>query len=786
MGIPTAVFSAFALAVAAPWLHRLIGPRSGWVFALLPAGIFAYLTTLVGPMSAGDAVRVEYPWVPALGVALSFHLDGLALLFSLLIAGTGVLVLIYSAGYLGDHPQAGRFYAALLTFMGAMFGLVLADNLFALFVFWELTSIASYFLIGFNHERAEARAAALQALLITGGGGLTLLAGLLLLGSAGGSFEMSELAGRGSAIRTHVLYLPVFILVLLGAATKSAQFPFHFWLPGAMAAPSPVSAYLHSATMVKAGVYLLARLHPMLGGTDEWQVSLAAIGGVTMITAGVLAVCASDLKQILAYSTVSALGTLVLLLGIGTPGAVQAAIVFLLAHALYKGALFMVAGAIEHETGTRDVRELGGLRRVMPFTAAAAVLAGLALAGLAPFLSFIGKEAMFEAVWDEAAWAILVPASVFAGALIVVVAGLVAYRPFFSASRPELAKTHEAPMSLWLGPVVLALAGTASGLWPMPVAEQIVSPAVTSVLGTPTAVKLALWHGVNPALLMSAASLTLGVIVYLLRDKLGHMLGRLRSVLTIGPAAWYDLELRGLEWTARTVTAVVQSGYLRYYTFTILAMAAGLTGYALLGRVGLSPPGDWTDLTFYEAGLVVVILLSALMAIVVRSYLTAIAALGVLGYAVAIVYVMFGAPDLAMTQFLVETLTLILFLQVFARRRQTPDLSYRPARLRDAILAIVVGTLMTALVLVATAHQFSPSISRYYSERSLPDAHGRNVVNVILVDFRGLDTLGEITVLAAAGIGVFALLKLRHRRGDVAISEVSDESHPPSVTEGSS
>lgn len=765
MGIITAVCSTFTLAVAAPRLHRLLGPRSGWALALLPAGLFAYFVALAGPVAAGDALRVEHPWAPALGVALSFRLDGLALLFALLITGTGALVLAYSAGYLGTHPRAGRFYAALLLFMGAMLGLVLADNVFALFVFWELTSVASFLLIGFDHTRADARSAARQALLVTGSGGLALLAGLILLGTAGGSYELSELLERGAAVRSHPFYLPVFVLVLLGAATKSAQFPFHFWLPGAMAAPTPVSAYLHSATMVKAGVYLLARLHPVLGGTDEWRVAVTTLGAVTMVTSGVLAVCASDLKQILAYSTVSALGTLVLMLGVGSSGAVQAAVVFLLAHALYKGALFMVAGAIDHETGTRDIGELGGLWRAMPYTAAAAALAGLALAGVGPFLAFIGKEALFEAVWASAeARAVLVPAAVFAGALFVAVAGLVAVGPFFGPPRPGLAKAHEAPPSMWLGPAVLAVAGFVAGVWPGPVAEWVVSPAVAAVVGAPTAVKLALWHGVNPALAMSAGAFVLGVAVYLLGDPLGRALGGARRVLAVGPTAGYDLAVRGLEWKARTTTRVVQSGYLRYYTFAVLLTAVGLVGYALVGRAGLAPPGDWRDVTFYEAGLLVVVVLAAIMAVVVRSYLTAIAALGVVGYAIAIVFVMFGAPDLAMTQFLVETLTLILFLQVFARRRQTGDLSRRPARLRDAALAVAVGGLMAALVLVASANQFSPPISRYYSERSLPEGHGRNVVNVILVDFRGLDTLGEITVLGAAGVGVYALLKLRPRR----------------------
>lgn len=787
MGITAAVLSGFALAVVAPGLHRRLGKRSGWAFALLPAGIAAYLTALVGPVSAGEVVRVAYPWVPDLGVSLSFRIDGLSLLFGLLIAGIGALVLIYAADYLGDDPQVGRFYAFLLLFLGSMLGLVLADNLYALFVFWELTSVSSFLLIGYKHDKPKARAAAWQALLVTGGGGLALLAGFLLLGIAGGSYELSDLLARGDMVRGHGLYLPVFVLVLIGAGAKSAQFPFHFWLPAAMAAPTPVSAYLHSATMVKAGVYLLARLHPVLGGTPEWHTGVTTVGAVTMVTAGVLAVTRSDLKQILAYSTVSALGTLVLLLGIGTEGAVAAAVVFLLAHALYKGALFMAAGAVEREAGTRDVRELSGLRRAMPVTAAAAVSAGLAMVGVGPFLSFIGKEAMFEAVWAAPdVWSFLVPVAVFTGALFVVVAGLVAYRPFFGPQRESLGSPHEAPAGLWLGPVVLAAAGMAAGVWPALLAGPFVSPAVVAVLGRPHPVELALWHGMNPALVMSLISVALGAAIYLLRDRLGRTLRDGAQLLDYGPEAGYGLAVRGLDRAARSTTAVVQSGYLRYYIFTVLAAAVGLTGYALVGRAGLAPPGDWRDVRFYEAGLLVIVVAAALMAVVVRSYITAIAALGVVGYGVAVVFVMFGAPDLAMTQFLVETLTLILFLQVFARRRSAPDRSRRSARLRDAALAVAVGALMAALVLVATAEQFRPPISRFFTERSLPDAHGRNVVNVILVDFRGLDTLGEITVLAAAGVGVYALLRLRLRKppeGNAADPSCDPPETPPAPPE---
>jgi multicomponent Na+:H+ antiporter subunit A len=393
-----AVFSSFGAALAAPWLHRVTRGATAPLLALLPASLLIYFASFAGRIAKGERVTVSYAWAPNLGVNLSFALDGLSLLFALLICGIGALVVIYAGGYLAGHHQLGRFYAFLLLFMASMLGLVLADNLLLLFVFWELTSISSFLLIGFDHEQEASRAAALQALLVTGGGGLALFAGMILLGLAGDSFELSTLLARGDMVRGDTRYLPILLLVVAGAFTKSAQVPFHFWLPGAMAAPTPVSAYLHSATMVKAGVYLLARLSPILGETATWTAIVAPVGAITMLLGGVIALYQTDLKRILAYSTISALGTLVLLLGLGTAAAITAAIVFLFAHALYKGALFMVAGALDHETGTRDVEQLGGLRRAMPVTAVVAALAAVSLAGFGPVVSFIGKELLLEAV----------------------------------------------------------------------------------------------------------------------------------------------------------------------------------------------------------------------------------------------------------------------------------------------------------------------------------------------------------------------------------------------------
>ena len=762
-----AVFSGFILALIAPGLHRFTGRATSWALALLPLALTAYFASFLGGISSGETFHVRHAWAPSLGVNLSFTLDGLSLLLALLINGVGALVLVYAGGYLAGHPQLGRFHVLLLIFMASMLGLVLSDNLLLLFVFWELTSWSSYFLIGFEHERPAARAASLQALLVTAGGGLALLAGFLLLGQAGGSLELSALLSGSPDVRAHALHAPILLLVLAGAFTKSAQFPFHFWLPGAMEAPTPVSAYLHSATMVKAGVYLLARLSPVLGGTGLWIGIVTVVGGVTMLLGACLALAQTDLKRILAYSTVSALGMLMLLLGVGGELAVQAAMAYLLCHSLYKGALFLVVGAIDHETGTRDVDRLGGLARVMPLTTLAAGVAALSMAGLPPLFGFIAKELTYEAAMRASGAAWVTTAAVAANILLVAVAGVVGLRPFLGKSLPTPRPPREAPASLWLGPLALAALGLFLGVWPAMGADQLVSAASASILGSAADIHLELWHGLTPALALSAVTLAGGVGVYAGRALPRKLATRWEGASRWGPAGWYELALSGLNGLAIGQTRLLQSGYLRYYLMITVAATAGLAGYALAGRGPLEVTFNWSNLRFYEAGLAMLILLAILAAVLAKSRLAAIAALGVIGYSVALTFVLFGAPDLAMTQFLVETLTVILFVLVFYHLPESRIVSSRAARWRDALLAACVGAVMSALVLVGTPEHYPP-ISDYFAEHSVPDGHGRNVVNVILVDFRGLDTLGEITVLAVAAIGVFALLKLRRRTDDAS------------------
>lgn len=763
MGIIAAILVGFLLAAAAPWVWRVGRGAGRWAMPLVPLALTVYFASLLPAASEGVFQEVSVAWAPSLGLSLSFRADGLALLFALLITGIGTLIFLYTGTYLAGHRDLGRFYAYLAMFMASMLGLVLADNLVLLFIFWELTSISSFLLIGFDHERAEARAAALQALLVTTGGGLALLAGVLLLGQMGGTMEISRLVYEASEIREHALYLPALLLIAAGAFTKSAQYPCHFWLPAAMEAPTPVSAYLHSATMVKAGVYLLARLAPVLGGTDAWWYALVGVGSATMLAGGFLALVSTDLKQILAYSTVSALGTLTLALGVGDPGAVRAAVVFLLAHAMYKGSLFLVAGTVDHEAGTRDATQLGGLWRAMPVTALAAALASLALAGFGPLLSFIGKEMLLEAAWESEARLMLSAVLVATGAAFAAVAGVVGYGVFFGRrASPET--PHEAPVGLWIGPMVLALAGVAAGLYPDALAQTLIAPAAGAILGPDSGgvepLKLVLWHGLTPALGMSVASIALGLAAYAFWPRIRDAGRRLQFVLDRGPARWYSVALDGLAATAAAQTRLLQSGYLRFYLMTILGTTVALVGFTFWNRTAVGVSWQLSGVRLYEFLLAGVIVAAAIAAVRAKTRLAAVAALGVVGYCVGLVFILFGAPDLAMTQFTIETLTVILFVLVLYRLPRFVVFSSPRVRFRDAVAAGIVGTLVTLLVLVAIDIPHRQTISGFFVENSYPAAHGRNVVNVILVDFRGFDTLGEITVLAVAAVGIYSLVRL--------------------------
>ena len=741
-----ALLSAYVVS-RRPWTARLL--------AVWPAALAVVLAAeLRSRLSAGPRV-VEHSWAPSLGLSLSFNLDGLSLLFALLITAIGALVVLYASRDLEDHPQAGRFHASLFAFMGAMLGVALSDNILTLFVFWELTGFTSFLLIGFDHERPEARSAAIQALIVTGGGGLALLAAGVLLLDVSGTASLSAMAASDAPIAAHPFYAAIAILVLLAAFTKSAQVPFHFWLPNAMVAPTPVSAYLHSATMVKAGVYLVARMTPILGATTLWTTAVTVAGAATMAVGAYRAVQETDLKRILAYSTVSALGVMTMLLGIGTREAVIAALVYLVAHACYKGALFLVAGAIDHETGTRDIGTLSGLARAMPITAVAGGAAALSMAGVPLTLGFVAKESAYEALWHGGQWPTWLLALTVLTSVLLGLAGLLAgVSPFRGAPGPG-PNGHEPSWPLWMPPLVLAVGGGLFGLVPS-MLDGPFSAAAGAILGTSAGVSLAVWHGLTPPLMLSMLTL-LGVwAAYVLRDVIRRRAWRPAH----GAEQLYTGALAALNAISRAIAPALHSAPLRSYVMVIVVTTMVVGGAALLTASGGRALGPAMNVLVHEILIVLIVIAGALAATLAKSTMAAVLSLGAVGYGVAVTFVVLGAPDLAMTQFSVETLTVLIYVLVFRHFRDLGALSPRLVRYRDAGIAIGIGTFISALVLSVARSETAPRLREYFVEHGPTLGHGRNIVNVILVDFRAFDTMGEITVLATAAIGVSALLRL--------------------------
>ncbi|MHC1742708.1 MAG: putative monovalent cation/H+ antiporter subunit A [Syntrophobacteraceae bacterium] len=761
-----AVLAGFAVGLLAPLTVRAGRGWSGWLIALLPLSLFGYFAHFLPRIEHGERFLFQYGGLSSLGVDLTFCLDGLSLLFALLITGVGTIVCVYSGEYLSGHRDLGKFYSCLLAFMASMLGVVLSDNVIALFMFWELTSITSYLLIGFEHHREPARRAALQALLVTGFGGLSLLAAFLLMQQVSGTFETSSMLEGAGILTGSPLYTAILLLVLVGAATKSAQVPFHFWLPSAMEAPTPVSTYLHAATMVKAGVYLLARFTPLLGGTDLWQNLVMALGALTMVTGAWLSFFQTDLKRILAYATIGALGVCVFLIGIGSASALLACMGFLVAHAVYKGGLFLTAGILDHETGTRNVGHLGGLGGSMPITCTGALLAALSSAGVPPLLGFQGKELLFEATLRAPFPGLLTSLAVFVVILSAAMSGIVGVRPFFGRRANLPSPSHDPSPVLWIGPMILGALGLLLGLVPFSLSTALLAPAASAAMGKAVAAQPFQWHGLDWKLSLSLTGLLAGIILFWKWDRLRSALSGLIPAGRFGPAALYDVSIRALEACARAQTRFFQSGHLHIYLLTVVATATGLLVWALM-RDGVAL-GDlqfhrWTNARLYEVIITLTLLVATFMVATASSRLVAIVCLGVVGYGVALIFLFFSAPDLAMTQFAIETLSVILLVLVMFKLPKYQRFSGGRSRARDAVLALSAGGVMTLLVLIVTSIDRSPRLVPFFADHSLLLAKGRNVVNVILVDFRGFDTLGEITVLSAAAIGVYSLVRFRSR-----------------------
>ncbi len=716
----------------------------------------------------GNVVSMRISWMPLLGLDLALRIDGLTLLFTLLILGIGSLILFYAGHYLSKDEDDGRFLSYMMLFMTAMIGIVMADNLILLWLFWELTSISSFLLIGFWGHRSDARRGARMALTVTGAGGLALLAGLLLLGQAAGSYALGDVLAAGDTIRASANYPLIVALVLFGAFTKSAQFPFHFWLPHAMAAPTPVSAFLHSATMVKAGVFLLARLNPALGDTPLWAITLSLVGLATLMYAAWFALLERDLKGILAFSTVSHLGLITLLLGLGSPLAIVAAVFHILNHATFKAALFMSVGIIDHETGTRDIDRLGALWSMMPLTGTMTLLAGAAMAGFPPFNGFLSKEMLFEQslVNDVfGALSTLIPLLVMVGATLSVAYSLrLVYSLFFAApkltreqkAQPPM-KVHDPARGMLLPGLFLAAMSLLVGLFPMTLAAPLVHAASLAVQGDTTPLfTLALWHGINLPLIMSLAAVGGGVAVLSQHRRFARIaaLFPARNASLLFEAIILRL-IKATLW----LTLRLENGSLQRYQALLILCALVMAG------IGLSQLGSLTG----ERGLQpidgMLVLGAALMvfgaigsALSHRWRLVSLLMLSVVGLTVSLTFVRFSAPDLALTQLSVEVVSMILMILALFFLPQRPPLLVSSRRiLRDLFLAASLG-LAVAMLNYALLTRETLTIADYFLRESVPGGGGTNVVNVILVDFRGFDTFGEITVLTLAGLATFKLL----------------------------
>ncbi len=737
---------------------RHLGRYVWLVGVVAPAVTVLWLGANSSRVTSVNGVVARTDWVPSLGLALDLRLDAFSALMVVLISGIGALVYVYGWQYFGQSHRGGLAAGLLTLFAGSMLGVVVADNLFVLYLFWELTSITSYLLIGLDDDDPEARSAAQHALLVTGFGGLVMLAGFVVLGQQAGTFRISELlAAPPSGSATTV----ALVLILIGAFTKSAQYPFHSWLPGAMVAPTPISAYLHSAAMVKAGVYLVARLAPVFGGEPVWRPLVVSVGLITMVIGGLRALLPADLKQLLALGTISQLGFLVVLFGIGRPEATAAGCVLILAHGLFKAALFMVVGIVDHETQTRNIDQLPLLGRGWGPTRAVGVASAASMAAVPPLAGFVAKEEAYGALVDGGVGDRVVLAGIVIGSVLTVAYsirfGCALVRPdAVSGRRSARAGTDHAPGRWFVLPgVVLALGSIVLGLAPALWSDLVDRAA--NALDPAASAHLELWHGFSAPLALSVVTLAGGAMLFALRRVVSGV--QERMTFPVGGGRVYEALVGATLGLAARVTSVVQSGSLPIYAAVVLSTAAVAPVVAMVGGRWWS---GWPEIIGRPAHVPIaaILLAGCVAATLARRRFAAAILLGVVGYGMALFFVVQGAPDLALTQFAIETLSIVAFLLVF---RVLPDRFERgaPAVRRSARLAVsvTVGVFVMLMAIVASGWRTEPSVSREMSERALPDGDGRNVVNVILVDIRGLDTMGEITVLATAGIGIVALAR---------------------------
>jgi len=791
-----AVTAPFLSAVAMPFLYKYVRRiHLGWFVLVVPFLLFLVFARHYPLRSSMEPVVRSVPWIPSMDVHFTVHLDSLSLLFALLITGIGVLVVLYSVFYMSKERESlHNFYIYLLGFMGAMLGVVLSDNLLVLYMFWELTSISSFLLIAYWFQRKRSRYGAVKALLITVFGGFAMLLGFMMMYAATGTFSIRGIVAAADRFADHSLFLPSMCLILLGALTKSAHFPFHIWLPDAMEAPTPISAYLHSATMVKAGVYVVARFIPVFGGHMEWFWIIVIAGMITLFWGSFLAIRQVDLKAMLAYSTVSQLGLIMTLLGIGSmaldprlshetamlfSGAILAAVFHLVNHSAFKGTLFMVVGILDHELGTRDIRKLGGLMSFMPISFTLTIIGAFSMAGLPPFSGFLSKELFFTGTLTAFRnldwWAAWIPALAWiASVLTFIYSMMLVFHTFTGKHKPELLDkpSHEASAGMLIPPVILASVVVALFFVPNAVSRTLFEPLMHTTLpgllppGETFDVHISHWHGPTTELMMTLAIVVVGTFLFVQLSKWIGLYDYLPGKWTLNRL--FDLVLSGMERVSAKITGTYMTGILRHYFVYILGFMIVLTGGSLLlQNAFVFDVSCNADVELYEYAIGVAIVVSAVLMIFSKSRLTAIIALSVIGFLISQFYVVFRAPDLALTQLVVETISTTLFLLCFYfLPKLKKDIGSIPFKITNLIVSIGVGVTFTLIGLSALNHRLFEPISSFY-ERSYELAGAKNIVNAILVDFRGFDTMLEIVVLFSAGIGVYTLIKFRSsRRGD--------------------
>lgn len=798
------IFLPIIVAIFIPFLFKkAVNIHTGWFVLIVPVALVVFYGTYIPSVMDGTTYTNEMPWIPSLGISIISYIDGLSLLFSLLITGIGALVVLYSIFYLDKKKEKlGNFYVYLLMFMSAMLGVVQSDHLISLYFFWELTSISSFLLIGYWYTRDRSRFGALKSMMITVFGGLMMLGGFLILSIIGGSFSIRELIAQAPELAGQDLFVWALVLVLLGAFTKSAQFPFYIWLPDAMEAPTPVSAYLHSATMVKAGLYLVARFTPIFAISEVWVWLVTGIGMLTLFWGSFFAVKQTDLKAILAFSTVSQLGLIMSLLGIGSIAyhvtgdlvttytfATFAAIFHLMNHATFKGSLFMIAGIVDHETGTRDIRKLGGLMSLMPVSFTIALIGSLSMAGVPPFNGFLSKEMFLDStlalqhfdLYAMDTWSVLFPIVAWIASVFTFVYSLYfVFYTFRGKHKPEQLpkKAHEAPIGMLVSPGILATLVVVIFFVPNFFGNMFIKPAVAAIqpeayqVPADVGFTIKAWHGFDsPALYMTLGVFLVGFILFKTLTRWAPAYEKVPSKISLNRI--YDGLMGLADSGANRFSSIYMTGSIRSYLIYMFAAIIVLLGSTMWFKDAFVLNTDnLAPIRFFELLISFILIVATITILVTKSRLTAIIALGAVGYTVALFYIIFKAPDLALTQLVIETVSVALFLGAFYHlpkmNKHEKGKEDRGFRLGNFLIALGVGVMVTLIAISSHSQKLIPSISKYYKETVYTEAGGGNIVNVILVDYRGFDTLFEISVLTIASLGIIGMITLRltKKKGD--------------------